>query len=326
MKIESFEVIIQDSETGNIYDVSNIVGKTDISLQMENSAGKCDFTINTNINKLNFSKGSTVSIKVDGKGIFFGYVFKTGFKDADSCNITCYDQTRYLKNKESYVFNASTFESRLQRIGRDFKLRLGTLESSGVTLPEKIYDNKALGDMIQGDLDTLLINSGRFFIIRDEFGFLCSRNLYSLRTSIVIGDGSLMTKGTYDEDIDSDTFNQVKLYKDNKDSGKREVYITKDSNNIARWGILQYYESVDENMNDAQIREMAEMILKLKNKVAKTLSLECLGNLNVREGTGVYLQLTEYPEVTFNQMVVVTKVTHTFDNMIHSMKLEVMFE
>lgn len=326
MKIESFEVIIQDSETGNIYDVSYLVGKTDISGQMENAAGKCDFDLNTNVNKLNFSKGSTVSIKVDGKGMFFGYVFRTAFKDADSCTITCYDQTRYLKNKESYVFGPSTVESRIQRIARDFKLRLGTLESSGINIPEKIYDNKALGDMIQSDLDTLLINSGRYFIVRDEFGFLCSRNLYSLRTNIVIGDYSLMTKGSYEEEIDSDTYNQVKLYKDNEDTGKREVYITKDSNMIARWGILQYYESVDENMNDAQIREMADMILKLKNRVVKSLSLDCLGNLNIREGSGVYLQLTEYPEVSFNQMVVVTKVTHSFSNMLHTMKLEVMFE
>lgn len=326
MKIDSIEIIIQDSETGYIYDVTNIAGKVSIERAMEKSSGKCSFNIDTNINKLNFSKGSTVSIKVNGKGMFFGYIFKTEFSDADSCSITAYDQTRYLKNKYSYVFSGMTSGDIIQRIARDFGLRIGYIRPTGYIVPEKVNDNKALGDIIQDALDQTLIGTGNYYIIRDEFGYLCQRSLTELRTNLVIGDYSLLESYKYSEDIDGDTYNQIRLFKDNKDTGKREVYIAKDSNMINRWGLLQMYESVDENMNDAQAIEKAHLILNLKNRVLKSISLKALGDLRVDAGTGVYLQLTDIPQVTFNQEVVITKVTHTFDAMIHTMDLEVMFE
>lgn len=326
MRIDSIEVIVQDSETGKIYDISNITGDISIEGAMENSSGKCSFSINTNVNKLHFAKGSTVSIKINGVGQFFGYIFKTNPRDADSMSITAYDQTRYLKNKSSYVFSNITSEGVIYRIGQDFGLRLGTLERTNYILPERIHDNKTLGDIIQNSLDFVLIGIGKQYIIRDEFGYLCQRNIDNLRTNIVIGDYSLLNSYSYEESIDNDTYNQIKLYRDNEETGKREVFIVKDSNNIARWGLLQYFESVDEDINDAQATEKANMLLLVKNRVGKTLSLKCDGDLRIKPGTGFYLVLTDITGVEFNQYAVVTKVTHNFSNMLHQMNLEVRFE
>lgn len=329
MQYESLELIIQNSEDGTIYDVSNLVTKVSTSKPISSSAGKCSFSINTNVYKISFPMGSTVSLKVTEngkkKGKFFGYIFNAN-PDGDNTDFTAYDQLRYLKNNESYVLTGTTHEKLIKLIGNDFNLRLGKIEGVNYILPERIEDNKSLGDIIQRALDFTLQGTNKLYIIRDEFGYLCCRNVASLATNIVIGNESLLTDYTFNESIDSETYNSIKLYKDNKDSGKREVYIAKDSNNQKRWGMLQLFQSVDENATDAQIREKANQLLKIHNKVYRTLKLECKGVLDLDVGNGIRLQLTDIPEVEFNQNALITKIDDKYENGLHTMDLEVAIE
>lgn len=329
MKYESLELIIQSSEDGTIYDLSNITKSISTSKPLDSSAGKCSFSIDTNKNKIKIPMGSTVSLTVTEngkkKGKFFGYVF-TCEPNGDSVSITAYDQLRYLKNNESYVLTGTTMEKLIRRIGTDFQLRLGTIEGVGYILPERIEDNKSLGDIIQRAIDFTLQGTQKQFIIRDEFGYLCCRDVKNLVTNLVIGDVSLLKSYDYKESIDSNVYNSVKLYKDNKDTGKREVYIALDSNNIKKWGKLQLFESVDENVTDAQAREKAQQLLKLYNKIDKKLKLTCKGCIDLEPGNGIYLEINDIPGVVFNQAALITKIDDTYENGIHNMDLEVMFE
>lgn len=329
MKYESLELIVQSSEDGTIYDISNIAESVSTSKPIDNSAGKCSFSINTNKQKIHIPMGSTVSLRVTEngkrKGKFFGYVFSSEPK-GDEISITAYDQLRYLKNNETYVLTGKTMENIIKLIGRDFGLRLGTIEGVGYVLPERIEDNKALGDIIQRAIDFTLQGTRRQYIIRDEFGYLCCRDVSKLVTNLVIGNVSLLKSYNYKESIDSDTYNSIKLYKDNKDTGKRETYVTMDSNNIKRWGKLQKYESVDENMTDAQIRAKADQLLYLYNKISRTLTLQCEGVIDLEPGNGIYLQITDIPGVVFTQPAMITKIDDSYENGIHTMDLEVKFE
>ena len=326
MKYDSLEIIIQDSETGDIFDVSELLtNKVSTSKPIDSSAGKCSFSLTTNVNKLKFSMGSSVSLKVNGVGKFFGYIF-TAEPDGDNLSITAYNQLRYLKNNESYVLTGTTHEKIIKLIANDFKLRLGTIEGVNYILPERIEDNKSLGDIIQRALDFTLQGTKKMFIIRDEFGYLCCRDVSKLMTNIIIGEDSLLESYKYKESIDSESYNSIKLYKDNKDTGKREVYIAKDSNNQSKWGMLQYFKSVDENSTDAQVREKANQLLDLHNKVFRTLKLTCKGILELDVGNGIFLQLNDIPEVKFNQNAIIKSIEDIYENGIHSMNLEVMFE
>lgn len=329
MKYESLELIVQSSEDGTIYDISNIVKSITTNKSLDSSAGKCSFSLSTNQNKIKIPMGSTVSLTVteDGKrkGKFFGYVFSAE-PTGNEVSITAYDQLRYLRNNESYILTGTTLEKLIKLIGNDFKLRLGTIEGVGYILPERIEDNKALGDIIQRAIDFTLQGTGKQFIIRDEFGYLCCRDVANLTTNLVVGDVSLLKSYNYKESIDSDVYNSVKLYKDNEDTGKREVYITLDSNNIKRWGKLQLFQSIDEKVTDAQAREKAQQLLNLYNKINKSLKLTCKGAIDLEPGSGIYLEITDIPEVIFEQMALITKIDDTYENGIHNMDLEVMFE
>lgn len=329
MQYEKIELIAQSSEDGTIYDLSNLASKVSTSKPIDSSTGKCSFSLDTNIYKIDLPMGSTISLKVtEGgktKGKFFGYIFSVE-PGEKSTNYTAYDQLRYLKNNESYVLTNMTHEMVIRNIGKDFQLRLGTIEGVGYRLPERVEDNKALGDIIQRALDFTLQGTGRMFIIRDEFGYLCCRDVSRLMTNIVIGDNSLMKDYTYKADIDNETYNAIKLYKDNQDTGKREVYIVKDSNNQRRWGVLQKFQSIDENTTDAQAREKASQLLSLYNKVNRTLKLKCKGVLDLEPGNGIYLQLNNIPGIKYNQNAIISKIDDTYENGIHSMDIEVMTE
>lgn len=329
MKYESLELIVQSSEDGTIYDISNIAKSVKTSKSLDSSAGKCSFSIDTNKNKIKIPMGSTVSLTLvengKKKGKFFGFVFSTE-PNGDKVDITAYDQLRYLKNNETYVLTGTTLEKLIKRIGTDFQLRLGTIEGSNYILPERIEDNKSLGDIIQRAIDFTLQGTKKQYIIRDEFGYLCCRNAANLVTNLVIGEVSLLKSYDYKESIDSEVYNSVKLYKDNEDTGKREVYIALDSDNIKRWGKLQLFESVDENVTDAQAREKAQQLLKLYNRINRTLKLSCKGCIDLEPGSGIYLEINDIPGVTFNQAALITKINDEYENGIHNMDLEVMFE
>ena len=56
-----------------------------------------------------FEEGDHVALQIDGKDIFYGFVFtKKSSGKSDMVEVTAYDQLRYLKNKDTYVYEDKT--------------------------------------------------------------------------------------------------------------------------------------------------------------------------------------------------------------------------
>ena len=127
------------------------------------------------------------------------------------------------------------------------------------------------------------------FVLWDDFGSLRITDVEKSKLDLFVGDSSLATGYTYETDIDSETYNKIKLVRDNKETGKRDVYIFQDSNNITFWGTLQDYESVDEDMNEAQIKERGNQMLELYNRPTKSFEVKALLDLSVRSGYALYI-------------------------------------
>lgn len=322
MKID---VLAQNNETGEIYDISEMVESVSWDTYLEGQPGKLTFNYNDD-GVAKIYEGSPISLKVDDIGIFFGYVFLRGGNEGGKIAITAYDQTRYLKNKDTYVLSGLTASAIFLRVAQDFKLKVNVLDSPTYIVPERVNDNKTLYDIIQYGVDQTLINTGEWYFLRDNFGVIEFLNLNRLKTLHVIGDASLLAGFDFTSSIDTDSFNQVKLVKENKVTVKREVYIVKDSVNLAKWGMLQYFETLPETTNDAQMRERAERLLKLKNRKTKTLKLTCLGILGISAGSGVVLSIDSLKDegVTHEQYFIITNCSHIFQNEMHAMQLEMM--
>ena len=105
--------------------------------------------------------------------------------------------------------------------------------------------------------------------------------------------------------------------------GKRETYIVEDTTTQARWGALQLYQKVDENMTTAQIEQQATNLLKYYNVVNRSLKLECLGNFNVFAGAIIRCAISDLGDLSINSDLLVTECTHKITSDEHTMSLKV---
>lgn len=322
--MSNIELIVQDTAGGKIYDLSELV--TDISweTQMTSQPGKLTFSY-INSDEAIVAEGGIVSLKLDGEGVFWGYIFRRSKSQGHLINVTAYDQLRYLKNKDTYVFENQTASAVFTKVCKDFGITHKIVDDNSAVIPGRLHDNAALYEIIDYGLTQTLIQTGEWYIIRDNFGTMEFVHLNTLKTPIVIGDESLATEYSFESSIDEDTYNQIKLIKENKETVKREVYMLYDNETQVKWGVLQYFEKMDENANIAQITEKAERLMKLKNRVTKKLSLTCLGDIRIFAGSGIILSISdlESENVPLNSYVMVARATHHFENSLHTMKLDV---
>ncbi|ASS76812.1 hypothetical protein CIG75_18940 [Tumebacillus algifaecis] len=316
------EVMI-DNKDGNVWDISDLVSSFQWKTGRIGKASSAELQfVKGGIyeNKsFRYSNGDILRVKKDGFGVFYGYIFSIDTGKDEQVKITAYDQLRYLMSNDTYVFKNVTATQVIQRIAGDFGLKVGALADTGHKIPSMIEDSKKLMDIVCKALDLTLIATTRNYVFYDDFGALRLRNINEMAVEFVVGDGSLLYDYEFKRSIDSDTHNRVKLVRDNKESGKRDVYIAQDSANIARWGRLQLYETVDEKANAAQINEMLNNLLKLKNREQKSLRLSAIGDIRVRAGCYVPVIIQE---ISINQYFLIDECTHTIEGADHTMALE----
>lgn len=269
-------------------------------------------------------EGGAIIRATEGKNnIFYGFAFEDGIRKSGDMTLKAYDQLRYLKNQDTYVMPTSTATAAIKRIAELLNLKTGVLEDTKFTVPGIVEDDKEAFDVVTKFLDSTLIATNRNFVLFDNFGKLDLRNIDNLvipADDFYIGDDSLLYDYEYTKSIDKETYNKIKFVRDNKDSGKRETFIAQDSANIAKWGLLQQFRKVDENMTNAQIKELVERSIKVHNKVTKTLELSCLGNWKVRAGRMFYLYIET---LGFKDYVMVDECNHRWQEGVHTMELKV---
>ena len=119
------------------------------------------------------------------------------------------------------------------------------------------------------------------------------------------------------------TYNRIKLVKKNEQSGRTDVYLHEDTETIRKWGVLQYYSQINENLNEAQIDELCSLYLKYYNRVLQTLTLEALGVPAIRAGSIIPVRIEAVPELSVTRLLLAEKVTHNFKGDDHTMSIEV---
>lgn len=279
--------------------------------------GKLTFTV-VKDKALNFQEGNAVKFIYGGAKIFFGFVFTKKRAGNDLIAVTCYDQLRYFKGKDTYVYKNKTASEFLKMLIADLKtVRAGNIENTGMKIPSRVQDNKTLMDMMQDALDITLRNTGKLFEIYDDFGAIALQNIESMKLDLLI-DEETGEAFEYTSSIDSNTYNKIKLSYENKKKGKREIYIAQDSDNINRWGVLQYFETIDEKVNG---KAKADALLSLYNQKTRNLSVKrAFGDPRVRAGSSVGVGLN-LGDITVAKYMVVENVKHTFNESDHYMDL-----
>ena len=194
-------------------------------------------------------------------------------------SITAYDQLRYFKNKDTYMYKNKSASDVVRMLANDFNLIIGTIENTVMKIKNRLEKDKTLFDIVGNALDLTLENTKKMYVLYDDFGKLTLKNIESMKLDVLINDSSCQDFD-YKSTIDEKTANKIKLTYDNEKKGVREVYISKDSNNMNEWGVLQYYEAIDNGVNG---KVKADALLKLYNVKDKNFSVRgVIGDKRVR--------------------------------------------
>ncbi len=289
--------------------------------ERKNTPGKLSFRVLKD-DVLDFSEGSAVRMKENGDEVFFGFVFKQQRSKEQIITVTAYDQLRYLKNKDTIVYENKTADQFLRMVADDYRLKVGVLEDTGYIIESRVEENTSLFEMVQNALDLTLQNTGELFVLYDDFGKLTLKHLSSMAVgspgAYLMIDEETGENFEYTSSIDDNTFNKIKLTYDNEETGFREVYIAQDSGNINKWGILQYFDTLKKGENG---QAKVDALLKLYNKKTRGLKLtNILGDNRVRAGSMVVVNL-DLGDMQLRNFMLVESCRHTYRESEHWMDL-----
>ena len=312
----TYELLIQHGKT--LYYPPVVDGVT-IEWERQGQPGKLSFSV-VRTENLSFEEGDPCRFSVDGKPLFYGFVFEKSRSGSNPKNIkvVVYDQLYYLKNKDTYVYSNKTATEVVKMIAEDFGLRLGTLDNTGYKIESRTEENATLFDIIQNALDATTKAKTEMYVLYDQAGKLMLTNIGNMKLGLVINED---TADDYDykSSITQNTYNRIKLALEDSDAGKRLIYISQDSTNINKWGVLQYYEKLNDATN---AKTMADALLKLYNTKTRSLSIKnALGDVRVRAGTMLVVMLG-LGDINLSNYLLVEQVKHSFNNGQHLMELK----
>ena len=109
----AYTMHIINRETGDGFDVSTLAHDISYSTTLEGQPGKLTFTLEKDPNEiLTLTNGDVVKFWCEDAKVFYGYIFSLKTDSKQKCQVTAYDQLRYLQNHD-FVFmqdmNLKTF-------------------------------------------------------------------------------------------------------------------------------------------------------------------------------------------------------------------------
>lgn len=317
--MKNFSLKLFNRQVTKGYDYSQSVKNITYTTNRRGSASSFTFEIVGLSNEV--ENGFWVLCEIDGIRFFRGYIFRITKDKHNVASILAYDQLRYLKTNMSYAFTGKSADEIILKIAQDFNLSVGELAQVPYKIPSLVCEDMSLFDIIEKALVQTQNYTGLIYVLYDDFGELKLKQASELQKNKIVGQGSAEDY-TYTLDIDKETYNQIRLVKPNKTSGKADVIIVNDSSTIAKWGLLQEYVKVDENSNEAQMKESAETRLKYYNRVQEELSMQnVIGDLDLRAGAMIPIQIDKIDKFKTPFWLICEKVVHKIDGNVHLMDI-----
>ena len=292
-----------------------IEGDVTWDTERSGSPGKVTFNVR---GETPFAEGDIVSLKYGNNNVFLGYIFTMEADKSGATSITAYDQTRYFKNQDTYVFSNKTASEMLRQIANDYKMPVGTIENTSIAIKSFVADDKALFDIIGDALDATINESKKLFILYDDYGKITLKSANSMLVNLLLCEDTVGDY-SYSSSIDEETYNQVILYYDNKDTSKREYFSATSSANVEQWGLLRKTESVDTSKG---AQSLADAYLATYNKKVRKLSVsDAFGRCDIRAGTVLSVKM-KVGDVDIKNFMMVEKASHKWSNGKYVMDLD----
>ena len=312
----------------DVYDVTPVLaGSVEWYASILGKAGRLKFKV-VRDGIMNFVEGDKVTLYVNGMSRFSGFVMTKERTSEQIISVTAYDQMFYLtRNKATYVFVNKGIKDIVQLIGADYGLQVGNVTDSGWKIPQRIEEGEALVDIILSALDICGQATGKEFFLYDQAGALTVKERSEMVTEAVLRCDGGISDYTYQTDISKDTYNAVQLYHAGRKETERKAYKAEQAEQVKKWGRLQYYKRVAYTLNQAQLKELAESILKEKNRVVKRLTVENInGDMLLLAGNSIWLEIPDLAEISLQGQALIESCTHIFADGEHRTRMDIRIE
>lgn len=293
-----------------------LTGEVRLTSRRGMSASSLEFHTAEELDGL-LENGCPVAFTCRGVPMFYGYIFSIERRTRERTTVVCYDQMRYFKNKDSFVYHLS-YSELVRYVAQRYAMQTGTIEDTGYVIPTRVEEN-TIFDILATAADLTAAQNGTIYVLYDDFGKLTLKSVENMRTDLCI-DMDAVGKFSIGESIDSGVYDRIVLARDNRLSGERELFVANDAEKQSKWGVLQYYEKVDEDEPDESIRTRVQQMLQSYRVENKTLTVKnCIGYPLIRGGSGLIVHIQERG---LKNYMICEKVEHRFMGNRHLMDLE----
>ena len=154
--IDSYIMLIQNIDSGEIFDISGLASDIQYFTSIEGQPGKLSFVLEKDPNDiLVLNIGSIVVFKIVEnkveKGIFFGSVFTIGTDATEAYKVVAYDSMRYLQNQDVYLLKQKTASQLFTDICVKTNIkRYAVNVPSGYVLEDKLFNKETYFSMLIG--------------------------------------------------------------------------------------------------------------------------------------------------------------------------------
>jgi len=264
-------------------------------------------------------EGNTVLFKWKGKELFRGTVFSKNKTKSGTLNLVAYDMLQYLLvNKDVYVFSKKRADQIIKRLCRDFQIPYSSIVNTKVSLNEIFSNETTLYDIaLRSLINTEKQNGVRYQLISDKGALNLkewkpSSNQWVIETGVNLIDYNLSTSI-------EETATRVKMVSGDDDN---PITVTvKDSAGQKKYGVLQHFEKVTDNLNKGKLTKRANSVLKEKKGIQKEFDVDAIGIPEITSGSPVYVIENE---IGVKGTFYVDTDTHYFKGEHHDMQVKLL--
>lgn len=298
-------------------DITDLIGSMVWSGSDYQAARSFEFTLlnpagDNNIFLPNIKTGDLIRFYNGKTKLFHGKVVtrnRTG--EAGTISITANDFMLYLlRSKGTYKFKKKTPEQITKLICKDLKIKTKNLMKTGMKIPKIFFQEKEYYNII------LAVYTRAYKKKKVKYQPIMEGDKLSIikkgkMLNFVLNQSEGIIESSYEETSDS-MINKVVIYNDKN----KKLGTVSNKNWVETYGTFQEALSVDSGNGKAEAKNTLEGL-------EKNASITAIGDIRCISGYGVKINDTD-TGLTGNFWIV--NDTHTFENGIHTMNLELSFQ
>jgi cell wall-associated hydrolases (invasion-associated proteins) len=308
-------------DTGVIYNITNAVSRIVWKGSASEAARSVDFDYinapyDNTVNLPSISTGDYISLEDSKEGeIFFGQIF--GIEKSSqtgTISFTAYDMMKHLlESTGQYNFKNLTPEAIVAQVCADIQVPIRHLHPTGVNISSMICDKMKMCDIVMAAYTRAHRITGDKY-----FAMIYKRGLGVYKTEWAVKGFTLSENSNIFASSISETMDEIKnkiLIFDDKGKQIGEV---KDDESLKKFGVFQEIYSKEEGV-DATTG--AKNLLRVKPTQA--IKISAIGDINC---LSCYFVQVKDTATGLSGKYWISSDSHTFENGIHKMELELRFD